>query len=66
MAVYQKQASDLIAFGDQLNDKEMLALAGSGYAMQNANPKLLDYADQQIQWTNQEDGVAQKLGELFL
>ncbi|NYS32515.1 HAD family phosphatase [Streptococcus danieliae] len=66
LAVYQKQASDLIAFGDQLNDKEMLALAGSGYAMQNANPKLLDYADQQIQWSNQEDGVAQKLGELFL
>lgn len=66
LTVYQKQPSDLIAFGDQLNDKEMLAYAGSGYAMQNANPNLLDYADQQIPWTNQEDGVAQKLLQLFL
>ncbi|MBF8970811.1 MULTISPECIES: Cof-type HAD-IIB family hydrolase [unclassified Streptococcus] len=64
--LYQKQPAELIAFGDQLNDKEMLAFAGTGYAMQNANTKLIDYADQQIQWTNQEDGVAQQLGQLFL
>ena len=32
---------DLIAFGDEHNDTEMLAFAGKGYAMKNANPDLL-------------------------
>lgn len=56
----------LIAFGDEHNDTEMLALAKTGYAMKNANPMLLDFADDQISWTNNEDGVARKLEELFL
>ncbi|MBW1569966.1 HAD hydrolase family protein, partial [Streptococcus sp. SPC0] len=44
----------------------MLAFAHTGYAMKNANPTLLPYADQQIQWTNEEDGVAKTLEKLLL
>lgn len=33
-----------IAFGDGMNDKEMLQLVGEGFAMGNAHPDLLPYA----------------------
>lgn len=56
----------MIAFGDEHNDTEMLAFAGTGYAMKNASPVLLPYADQQLDFSNEEDGVAKKLEELFL
>ena len=61
-----RDAKDLIAFGDEQNDREMLAFAGTGFAMRNCNPVLLEYADRQTQWTNQEDGVARTLEELLL
>ncbi|THE09117.1 HAD family phosphatase [Bacillus timonensis] len=32
------------AFGDGMNDKEMLSVVGSGFAMGNANPNLFSYA----------------------
>lgn len=38
-------AADAAAFGDGLNDKEMLAYVGFGVAMGNSNPELLPYAD---------------------
>ncbi|MGT2906830.1 HAD family hydrolase [Streptococcus dentiloxodontae] len=62
----RKSTDDLIAFGDEHNDTEMLALAKTGYAMANANQTLLPFADEQLAWTNDEDGVAKKLTELFL
>ncbi len=31
--------------GDEHNDTEMLALQAKGYAMKNANPSLIPYAD---------------------
>lgn len=34
-----------IAFGDGMNDKEMLAAVGEGFAMGNAHPLLFDYAN---------------------
>nr|WP_165786600.1 HAD hydrolase family protein [Heyndrickxia camelliae] len=33
-----------IAFGDGLNDKEMLCCAGEGFAMGNSHPELFKYA----------------------
>ena len=57
---------DLIAFGDEHNDTEMLALAGYGYAMKNASSILLPYADSITDFTNNEDGVARQLIQLFL
>ena len=62
----RKSPDDLIAFGDEHNDTEMLELAKTGYAMKNASPVLLHHANQQIEWTNDEDGVAPKLQELLL
>ncbi|MDQ0223103.1 Cof-type HAD-IIB family hydrolase [Streptococcus moroccensis] len=58
--------SQLIAFGDEVNDDEMLDFAQTSYAMKNANPELLPHADHQLDYTNDENGVARKLAELFL
>lgn len=61
-----KNRQDLIAFGNEHNDTEMLALAGKGYAMKNASTILLPYADEQIPYTNNENGVARILEATFL
>ena len=66
LKVMNRDKKDLIAFGDEHNDTEMLAFAGKGYAMKNANPELLPYADEQISLTNDQDGVAKTLQDLFL
>lgn len=66
LRVFGKAPQDLVAFGDEHNDTEMLALAGQGYAMKNAATILLDYADRQTEFSNDEDGVARQLEQLFL
>ncbi|WP_159591648.1 HAD family hydrolase [Streptococcus halichoeri] len=66
LTIFKRDKRDLIAFGDEHNDTEMLAFAGTGYAMKNASPVLLPYADHQLDTSNEEDGVAKKLEELFL
>ena len=66
LKVMNRDKKDLIAFGDEHNDTEMLAFAGKGYAMKNANPDLLPYADEQISLTNDQDGVAKTLQDLLL
>lgn len=58
--------SQLIAFGDEFNDVEMFQLAQTGYALKNASERLIGHADEILSWTNEEDGVARKLQELFL
>ncbi|MFT8322832.1 MAG: HAD family hydrolase [Bacillus sp. (in: firmicutes)] len=40
----QIKREEAIAFGDGLNDKEMLSTVGEGFAMGNANEKLFAYA----------------------
>lgn len=37
--------ADAVAFGDALNDVEMLQYVGLGIAMGNSNPELLPFAD---------------------
>ena len=59
-------SDDLIAFGDEHNDTEMLSFAGTGYAMKNASDVLLPFADKQTDFTNEEDGVAKELAKIFL
>ena len=66
LKVFNRSRQDLIAFGDEHNDTEMLALAQTGYAMKNASQILLPYADEQIAFSNDEDGVAKTLENLFL
>lgn len=57
---------NLIAFGDEHNDTEMLSFAGTGYAMKNASDILLRFADKQTEFSNEEDGVAKELEKIFL
>ncbi|MGT2845658.1 Cof-type HAD-IIB family hydrolase [Streptococcus massiliensis] len=66
LSVYKMDKRDLIAFGDEHNDTEMLEFAGTGYAMKNANPAILEHADKQTALSNDEDGVAHELEKLFL
>lgn len=62
----QAEPKDLIAFGDEHNDIEMLQLAGIGYAMKNASERLLPHADRVTEFSNDEDGVARELEKLLL
>lgn len=48
---------DVLVFGDDINDKEMIASCGMGVAMGNALPELKELADA-VTGTNQADGVA--------
>lgn len=55
---------DSLAFGDGLNDASLLAAAGLGIAMANAEPETKVAADR-ICPSNDEDGVAQVLERLL-
>lgn len=61
---YGVPASQIIAFGDDLNDAGMLRIAGYAVAMGNAVQPLKEMADE-ITVSNEEDGVAHVL-ERFL
>lgn len=52
---------DVIAFGDENNDLEMLAYAGWGVAMKNGTPQAKAAANDITNFTNAEDGLAQYL-----
>ena len=56
-----------VAFGDGMNDLEMLNLAGKGYIMRNAHQRLKDLLPElEVIGSNGEDAVSHKLRELFL
>lgn len=48
---------DMVAFGDDHNDMEMLSLCGRGIAVANAVPEVLAISDETT-LSNDEDGVA--------
>ena len=48
---------DMVAFGDDRNDIEMLKICGKGIAVSNAIKEVLDLADE-VTASNDEDGVA--------
>ena len=56
---------DIVAFGDDSNDVEMLKLCGIGVAVANAVPEALESADE-VTLSNDEDGVAKWLMEKCL
>jgi hydroxymethylpyrimidine pyrophosphatase-like HAD family hydrolase len=56
--------SEVIAMGDNYNDKEMIRFAGMGVAMGNAPDEIKQVADY-VTDTNNEDGVRKALEKLF-
>jgi len=59
-----KQLSQVVAFGDDTNDVEMIAMCGLGVAVANAVDEVKAVADQ-ITTTNEEEGVATVLAQLL-
>ena len=55
---------EIIAIGDNVNDKKMIENAGLGIAMKGSTPIVLDVANY-ITDTNNEDGVANALEKFF-
>lgn len=55
-----------VAFGDNVNDVEMLQSVGCGVAMRNAKPALKAAATRVSQWSNDDDGVALELNKIIL
>lgn len=56
---------DVIAFGDNHNDKEMFAFVGESVAMRNAHEEVKAVASRVCAWSNDEDGVARELEVLL-
>jgi Cof subfamily protein (haloacid dehalogenase superfamily) len=57
---------ETIAFGDGLNDYEMLECVGKGFIMGNGSPRLIaSLPNLEIIEENTADGVAKKLEEIF-
>ena len=61
---YKIDMEDVIAIGDNFNDKEMIRIAGTGIAMGNAPNEVKSVADY-ITDTNNNDGVAKALIKFF-
>lgn len=62
---YNIQRKDILAFGDEANDYEMIQYAGHGVVMKNGIEKLKDVSDDITNYTNDENGLAQYLSEYF-
>jgi Cof subfamily protein (haloacid dehalogenase superfamily) len=63
--LFECSLEDIIAFGDDYNDIEMISGCGIGVAMGNAEQQVKETADL-VTATNDEDGVAKVLREMFL
>lgn len=57
--------SEVVTFGDEFNDINMVKNAGLGFAMKNAIEPLKEVSDRITRYTNNEDGVYFELKELF-
>lgn len=62
---YHIPQKNIFAFGDEDNDHEMIEYAGRGVAMKNCIPSILEVADDQTQYTNDEEGLARYLIKHF-
>ncbi|MEE6039550.1 HAD hydrolase family protein, partial [Avibacterium paragallinarum] len=56
--------ADIIAFGDNFNDLDMLQYVGLGIAMGNS-PEEIKRIAKQITVSNDKDGIAFSLNKLF-
>ncbi len=62
---YGAGLSEIAAFGDDVNDMDMLRECGTGVAVGNALPEVKAVADE-VCGSNEEDGVARWIGENVL
>lgn len=62
---YSIPMEQIVAIGDDFNDIKMLKTAGLGVAMKNALPEVKAVADFITSSTNDEDGVASMIKDLF-
>ncbi len=62
---YNIPITNTIAFGDGLNDREMLLAAANGVAMKNAKGTIQTYSDDTTFETNDEGGVGSYLKHFF-
>ncbi len=61
------ELKDCIAFGDGMNDAEMLSMAGKGCIMQNAHQRLKDlHPELEVIGSNADNAVPKYLRKLFL
>ncbi|MCT4398866.1 Cof-type HAD-IIB family hydrolase [Pediococcus ethanolidurans] len=58
---YHIDRQNIVAFGDEHNDAEMLDYAGRGVAMQNATPIIKSIANDVTEFDNDHDGLAKYL-----
>ena len=63
-AIYDIEPDECVAFGDQMNDYELLQQVKYGYAMANAVQPIKDIAYEVIA-SNDEQGVIQKIKEIL-
>ena len=59
------KAEEVMAFGDYLNDLEMLEVAGVSYAMKNAHPDLFKSARYITKHHNNDNGVIREIKQYF-
>ncbi|WP_338978930.1 Cof-type HAD-IIB family hydrolase [Spiroplasma endosymbiont of Panzeria rudis] len=62
---YNVDIRDVIAYGDEINDKEMLMEVGYGVAMKNGNIVIKSIANDITTKTNDEGGVGDHLAKLL-
>ncbi len=65
MKLVRGKAEDIIAFGDDYGDFDMLREAGVGVMMKNGRTELLGKTSHVSEFTNDEDGVAKFLAAYF-
>ena len=60
------KSEEVIAFGDSMNDYEMLSLVGKPFIMGNGNKRLMEaLPNVEVVGNNNEDGIGRKLIEIF-
>jgi Cof subfamily protein (haloacid dehalogenase superfamily) len=64
-AYYDIPKDNVIAFGDGINDLEMIAFANPGVAMKNAMPEVIEISKDITEFENHEDGIAHYLVKSF-
>lgn len=62
---YDIAQEDIIAFGDEANDYEMIQFAGHGVVMKNGINSLKEISDDITSYSNDENGLAQYLQKYF-